>query len=242
MKGKIIFVTGTDTGVGKTTVSGLLAAGLAAQGLRVAVFKPVETGCMPGEDGKLIPADAVRLKTLARSSQAIEDVCPYAFAEPLAPAVAAERSGRSIDFRELCQHIGRSMTGYDVALVEGAGGWLVPLTPHLTFADLAVALRGTVVVVVANRLGALNHALLTAQNIRMHGARWGGYIWNHPTPPGDVAQTTNIDALRPWLGDALSTVPHLPSEALSDPSSAARLARDLLDLERLLRTAQDDAA
>ncbi len=234
MSGRVVFVTGTDTEVGKTTVSGLLAAGLHARGLRVAVFKPVETGCPAAEGGELTPLDALRLRTLARSSQALEEVCPYTFAEPLAPAVAAERSGRSIDFRWLCDHIRKSLTDHDLALIEGAGGWLVPLTPRLTFADLALALGSTVVVVVANQLGALNHALLTVQNIRMHGARWGGYIWNHPTPPTDIAQETNPIALRSWLGEALSSIPHLPDETHSKPENAAHVAREVIDFERFL--------
>lgn len=234
MNDKIIFVTGTDTGVGKTTVSGLLAAGFRSRGLEVGVFKPAETGCPTSADGRLVPSDAVWLKELAGSAQSIEEICPYSFAEPLAPAVAAERSGQTIDFRWLCSHILTCATDYDVSLIEGAGGWLVPLTRHLTFADLAVALGSTVVVVVANRLGALNHALLTVQNIRMHGARWGGYIWNQPAPVTELAQATNADALRAWLGEPLGTIPHTPVESLSAPEQAARIAREVLDLDRLL--------
>lgn len=233
MSAPIVFVTGTDTGVGKTTVSAMLAAALSARGVRVAVFKPAETGCSQGDGSALVPADAVRLREFAGSSQALEEVCPYVFSEPLAPAVAAERAGRTIDFRWLSGHMRTRAQGYDLVLVEGAGGWLVPLTSQLTFADLALALDAHVLLVVANRLGALNHALLTAQNVRMHGSRWLGYVWNHPLPAEDVAQATNIDALRGWLGEPLGAVPHCARE-LTSRDTAARLAEESIDLKRLL--------
>ncbi|MCX8072319.1 MAG: dethiobiotin synthase [Candidatus Binatia bacterium] len=235
MSTRIVFVTGTDTGVGKTTVSCGLVAALHARGLRVGVFKPAETGCSTGTDGKLVPADAVRLRGFAGAVQPLEEVCPYVFAEPLAPAIAAQREGRSIDFRWLCQHITSHAGSYDLALVEGAGGWLVPLTEQLTFADLALALGAHALVVVANRLGALNHALLTVQNIRMHGARWLGYVWNHPIPVTEVAQRTNVDALRAWLGEPLGAVPY-SENALLDPQEAAQVTETSIDVDRLLAT------
>lgn len=233
MRTNIIFVTGTDTGVGKTTVTGLLAAGLRSRGLQVGVFKPAETGCNLGPDGKLLAADALRLRTLAGSTQPAEEVCPYAFAEPLAPAIAARRTGRAIDFRWLCTHIQSHAQRYDLAFVEGAGGWLVPLAPQLTFADLALALGADVLVVVANRLGALNHALLTVQHVRMCALRCVGYVWNHPAPVTDIAQTTNPEALQEWLGSALGSVPYLAG-SLDEPDTAGRAAEECLDLDRIL--------
>ena len=233
MGGSILFVTGTDTGVGKTAVSCLLAAGLRHRGLNVGVFKPAETGCAVGPDGNLIPADAVLLRTYAGGGQLIDDVCPYRLPEPLAPAVAAQRAGVHIDFPSLCERIQSAAKQHDVVLVEGAGGWLVPLTSQLLFADLAVALQAKVLVVVANRLGALNHALLTAQNVRMHGAFLSGIVWNHPAPGADVAQTTNLEVLRTWLGEPLGNVPHW-SDGLPPPEVAAAQAGGWLDFDRIL--------
>ncbi|GIW44242.1 MAG: ATP-dependent dethiobiotin synthetase BioD [Candidatus Binatia bacterium] len=241
MSNNIIFVTGTDTGVGKTTVTGLLAAGLRSRGLRIAVFKPAETGCSPGPDGSLLPADAARLRRLAGTPQPIEDVCPYTFREPLAPAVAARREGRSIDFRWLCAQIRSRADQYDLTLVEGAGGWLVPLAQQLTFADLAMALGAEALVIVANRLGALNHALLTVQHVRMCGLRCAGYVWNHPAPITEVAQTTNPEALREWLGPALGSVPYL-RDGWDAPDAAARIAEECFDLDGFLRARQEAEA
>lgn len=233
MSGRIFCITGTDTGVGKTAVTCLLAAALRDRGLRVGVVKPVETGCAIGPAGRLYPADAALLRSYSGTRQSLDEVCPYALPDPLAPAVAAARAGTWIDFQYLCEHIRAVAEGHDVTLVEGAGGWLVPFTPHLTFADLVVALRAELVLVVANRLGALNHALLTVENARMRGVGVAGYVWNHPVPPLDIAQETNAEALRTWVGEPLGTVPHL-AEGLPTPEIAASLAQQAIDLQKLL--------
>ena len=214
------FVTGTDTGVGKTTVTRALAAALHKRGLRVGVCKPAEPGCARTANGELVPADAVLLREAAGSEQELDEVCPYRFEEPLAPAVAAERSGQRIEVTRLAGTIGAIAERHDVVLVEGAGGWLVPLASHLTFADLATKLGWPVVLVAANRLGALNHALLTVENLRMRGVELAGYIWNQPAALDDVAVQTNPGVLQAWLGEPLGQVPYLGGE----PRSAAELA------------------
>ncbi len=229
------FITGTDTGVGKTTVSRALAAALRRRGLRVGVCKPVETGCTAGADGKLVPSDARLLLEAAESGQDLEEVCPLRFAEPLAPAVAAQRAGGRVDFRRLCEIVRSVQARHEVALVEGAGGWVVPLDRWLTFADLASEFRWPVLVIVANRLGALNHALLTVENIRMRGLPLAGYVWNRVSEHEDVALQTNPQVLTEWLGEPLGEFPFLGEKVL-DVDELARVAEQALDLDALLST------
>src|SRR5690606_6029361 len=132
--GRGIFITGTDTGVGKTFVAASMAAYLRQRGHRVGVMKPAETGC-PERSGVLIPEDATRLKEASGCAEPIEKICPYRFAEPLAPSIAAERAGRKIDVDLLLATYGEISAEHDVTLVEGAGGLMVPLLPSYTFAD-----------------------------------------------------------------------------------------------------------
>jgi dethiobiotin synthetase len=230
------FVTGTDTGVGKTTVTRALVAAFRQRGVRVGVCKPVETGCARAPDGELVPADATLLREAAGNEQPLEEVCPLRFAEPLAPAAAARRAGRPVDFARLCETIRGIQARYEVVFVEGAGGWLVPIAPHLTFADLAAELRLPVLLVVANRLGALNHALLTVENIRMRNLRFAGYVWNRVSPADDVAVQTNPQSLAEWLGKPLGEFPYLGGE-IPHSAELARIAEETLALDVLQKAA-----
>lgn len=212
-----LLITGTDTGVGKTTVACGLAAALAVGGLRVGVFKPAETGCLVGADGQCVGDDARRLQFFARSAAPAGDVCPYALPEPLAPALAARRAGVRIAVETIVAAYARIAAAHDVTLVEGAGGLLVPLTDSLTFADLAVRLRLPVVLVVASRLGAINHALLTVRGARALGLSVLGYIVNFPVPADDdLAARTNVDVLTQWLGPPLGLLPYLGEVSITE--------------------------
>lgn len=195
MMGGGIFITGTDTGVGKTFVACGLAALLRDAGYRVGVMKPAETGCVEKE-GELFPEDAVRLKEASGSADPLEKICPYRFIDPLAPAVAAERSGITLDIDRIRKIYEGIRAGNDITLVEGAGGLLVPLLPHYTYADLAKLLKLPVLVVAANRLGALNHLLLTLEHASCRGLRVVGYVLNRLDPAPSLAAETNRDALR----------------------------------------------
>ncbi len=154
-------VTGTDTGVGKTVIASALVALLRARGLRVAAMKPIETGVVPGA-----PSDAARLRTAAGGEDPPGDVCPISYAEPLAPLVAATRAGRPVDLSVLDAAFARLAAGRDAIIVEGAGGLRVPLTQQVSFAELFARWRLGVVIVAANRLGAINHVLLTVDAAR----------------------------------------------------------------------------
>jgi dethiobiotin synthetase len=205
-----LLITGTDTGVGKTVIGCGIAAALAARGQTVGVLKPAETGCAL-RDGELYPEDAARLAAFARSPLPLEQICPYRFAPPVAPSVAAEQAGVTIDPQRIVARFRDIVTRHDVTIVEGAGGLLVPLTGRYTFADLARDLQVPVVVVVGSRLGALNHALLTFHCLQTRSLSLSGYILNHPTPTVDPAIQTNARTLA-RLTDVpcRGTVPFLP--------------------------------
>ncbi len=206
---RCFFITGTDTAIGKTTVACSLAAAFAGRGLRVGVSKPVETGCEAGEDSALIPADAVRLRYFSGSPAPLEWICPYRFRAPLAPSIAARRESRQIDLKAAAEAIQDLTARCDVALIEGAGGLLVPVQGQSTFADLALRCGLPLIVVVGNRLGAINHAQLTVRCARSAGLTVAGYIVNSLTPEPDVAAQTNIDALTELLGPPLGVLPWL---------------------------------
>ena len=191
---KGIFITGTDTGVGKTLLAASLAAFLRDRGYRVGVMKPAETGC-PESDGTLIPQDALRLKEAAGCAEPIETICPYSFAEPLAPSIAAERSNRKIDVDLLLSTYGEISAKYDVTLVEGAGGLMAPLLPSYTYADFARVLKLPVLVVAANKLGVINHLLLALEHASCRGLKVLGYVLNRISNETSLAAETNREVL-----------------------------------------------
>jgi dethiobiotin synthetase len=233
---KSILITGTDTGVGKTTVTCGIAAALSHRGHQVGVFKPAETGCAHAADGSLHPADAARLKFFSGCEDDLQAICPYALREPLAPAVAAQRGGVGIDFAQLVRCHDTVASRHEVTLIEGAGGLLVPLTPVLTFADLAAQLRIPVLVVVASRLGAINHALLTMRYARFVGLQVLGYVINFLAAETDLAAETNTGILAEWLGPPLGIVPHLGeiADTSVERERLAELFSTQLRIEQLL--------
>ena len=203
-----IFITGTDTGIGKTTVACGLAAGLFRRGQRVGVVKPVETGCVP-HAGRMLPQDAKRLSFFAECRLDLETVCPYMMPDPVAPLVAAERLGTRIEPARLIDACEAIAAQHDVTLIEGAGGLLVPIAEGFTFADLARRLEVPVLIVVGSRLGAINHALLTERVARASGLRIAGYIVNHLAEADDLATQTNVSVLTRWMGPPLGVVPYV---------------------------------
>ena len=205
------FITGTDTGAGKTVVTASLALALRRRGLRVGVMKPVETGCLR-EDDRLVPQDALFLLEASGCQAPLELVNPYALAEPLAPALAAEREGIRIELARLEACYRELARRYDMVLVEGAGGLLVPLTEQHTMLDLANGLGLPLVVVARNILGVINHTALTVAVARQHGAGVLGVVLNHPDPDSDLATQTNAAALRRWAGaPLLGEMPYVPN-------------------------------
>lgn len=196
MSGRVLLVTGTDTGVGKTWVScGVLRAARAA-GLRVAARKPAETGCDPDSSGTLVGADAVALHAAAGANEPLDAVCPIRLPDPLAPSFAARRAGVRIDPRDVVASCRARAKEIDLLLVEGAGGLLVPLVERYAFADLALELDARLLLVVGARLGAINHALLSLEVAAARGIPVVGLVVNHFSTTADLATDTLADSLR----------------------------------------------
>ena len=189
-----VFVTGTDTGVGKTFVTVGLARVLSSQGLRVGVMKPIGTGCARNGD-TLIPSDASLLRSAAGAHQDLSSVCPYRFEAPLAPDVAARQVGATINPEVICDQFRLVARTHDVVLVEGAGGLLVPIWERYTMADLASQLGLPLLVVAASRLGAVNHTLLTLELAKLRGLRVVAYVLNQLVSKTDSAMETNCELL-----------------------------------------------
>ncbi len=190
---KAWFVTGTDTGVGKTTVAVALLEQAKQRGLRTAAMKPAETGCPLGPAG-LSPADGIRLKNAATTERDLRIVCPFRYQKPVAPAVAARLEGPPVDIDRIryCFAMIKA-EGPDLFLVEGAGGILVPLTESHTMADLAVVLGLPVLVVARDGLGTINHTALTVEAALIRGIEVSGVILNS-VHPGTSAETIQSNA------------------------------------------------
>ena len=211
MKARGLFVTGTDTGVGKTRVAVALIQALRAQGLRVAAMKPVSAGSAPGE----LNEDVMALRQAVNVMADVRDVNPYAFEPAIAPHIAAEQAGVRIDLEMIAAAYARLAAMADVVVVEGAGGWRVPLNEQEDMADLAQRLGLPVVLVVGLRLGCLNHALLTAESVARRRLPWAGWVGNH-IDLAMASQAANIAALRARLpGPCLGVQTFLPEPDLS---------------------------
>lgn len=174
------FVTGTDTGVGKTFVAAALLARARGLGFRTAAFKPVAAGAERTHDG-LRNEDGLILQRAISQSLTYEQVNPVCLEPAIAPHIAAREAGVCLDVESLQAAFSDCADGGgDFGLVEGAGGWRVPLNERETFADLARALKRPVILVVAMRLGCINHALLTAEAIARDGLDLAGWVANRP--------------------------------------------------------------
>jgi dethiobiotin synthetase len=219
------FITGTDTGVGKTRVAGALCHGLAARGTRVAGMKPVASGCTLTPEG-LRNDDALTLLAAMNVRARYSDVNPYAFAPAIAPHIAAREAGVDIDFAVLDRAYERLRMQSQALIVEGAGGWLAPLDSSRAFADLAVHWRLDVVLVVGMRLGCLNHALLTAEAIERRGLRLCGWVAN-AIDPAVLRLAENISSLESRISAPCLGI--FPFEPQAAPGTLAQaLAIDAL--------------
>lgn len=214
------FITGTDTGVGKTLVSCLLLHAFASQGKTVVGMKPVAAGC---ENGKW--QDVEMLATASNVVAPPEYRNPYALVPPIAPNVAANRSGINIDISVIRHAYLELQRKADVVVVEGVGGFLVPLNDHQDSADMAEALGLPVILVVGMRLGCISHALLTARAVRAAGLTLAGWVANR-IEPEMAAFDENVLALKQRLECTLLGV--LPFEQNADVGKLSTF----LDLRR----------
>jgi len=204
---KTWFVTGTATGVGKTAVSCALLVAAAQAGLRTAAVKPVAAGC--DEQGR--NDDALRLMATMTEVLDYDQVNPVALDAAVAPHIAASLQGKRIQASRLAGLCRGVMLGAaDFVLIEGAGGWRVPINSRETLADVAIELRVGVILVVAMRLGCINHALLTAEAIAADGLPLAAWIANQPGPRMDCHEE-NLNTLRQLLpAPLLGEIPCLP--------------------------------
>ena len=223
-----VFVTGTDTGVGKTLAACALLHALAARGVRAMPMKPIAAGAVE-RDGRWVNGDTVLLLEAAGLEGALAArVTPVLLREPMAPHIAAQREGVAISIPALAQAAEELARRGDFLVVEGVGGFRVPLDERTDSVDLARALGLPVVMVVGIRLGCLNHALLTAAAIAASGLPFAGWIANH-VDPAMAAADENVAALRSRLpAPLLGRLPHA-----ARPDAKALAAH--LDLAPLLR-------
>lgn len=213
------FVTGTDTEIGKTTVSAGLLWALAQRGWRVAGYKPVAAGAQ-WQAGQLVNEDVERLRAASNVALAPEEVCACLLEAPCAPHVAARAEGVAITLDALIAGAQRLASRVDWLIVEGVGGFLVPLDEAHDMGELAARLGLPVILVVGLRLGCLNHALLSAEAVRARGLRLAGWVGNAIDPTmrwrDENVATLRLRLARDFGAPCLGVVPTLP-----DPSPAA---------------------
>jgi dethiobiotin synthetase len=193
--GKGIFITGTDTGVGKTFVASGLLRAFRAKGLSVCPMKPVETGCGT-RAGKLFPGDTVRLVRASGAQERISTINPYRFRPSAAPSVAAELEETIINKRRILSIYNRLIRKYDITIVEGAGGIMVPVYREYLSLDLIKDLGPPVLIVARPGLGTINHTLLTIEIANSRGITILGVIINHATSQkSGVPERTNPEII-----------------------------------------------
>ena len=217
---KGFFITGTDTDAGKTWISLGIVEALKRQGKRVGVMKPVSAGCEQSSAG-LRNQDAVLLQQQSNVELTYDAANPYAFEPAIAPHIAAAKQGIRIDVETLYQQLQTTERQSDCVVVEGAGGWLVPLNEFQTMADLAKRFQLPVILVVGMRLGCLNHALLTVESIRARGLPLAGWVANQVSAEMKCLED-NVQTLEQMIdAPLLGHIPHL------DKLDAAAIAERL---------------
>lgn len=226
-----LFITGTDTGIGKTWATLCLMRALQSRGLSVVGMKPVATGAI-WREGRLVNEDALALQEAGSVSLPYELVNPYVFEPPVSPHIAAELAGERIDSARIVEVFHELRRRADCVLVEGVGGWKVPLNEREQVADLAMALGLPVIMVVGLRLGCLNHALLTYESIKASDIRHAGWIANQITSDFPYAEE-NIRTLDLALGlPPLAQLPYF--EAPCQPPECGLAPHEADEILRVL--------
>jgi dethiobiotin synthetase len=219
-----LFITGTDTAVGKTVVACALVRGFKSLGARVAVMKPVASGGLRTSSG-LRNADAVALMAAAQTQAPYPLVNPYCFEPSISPHIAAKEAGIEVDAAMIRRNFETLASQADWVVIEGAGGWFAPINEHQTMADIAWQLSVPTLLVVGVKLGCLNHAQLTRLAIEARGVSFAGWIANGVDREVERGPE-NLASLERLLGEpALAVVPHGSVAQLSLPQAAARLTR-----------------
>jgi dethiobiotin synthetase len=208
------FITGTDTGVGKTVVAAALAIVLRESGRDVGVFKPVASGCVRRREG-LVSEDAEFLAKVAEAPETLEEISPIRFEAPLAPTVAAARAGVETDLEPMWEAWRRIRDAHEILLVEGIGGILCPVTPAMSVADLAKEFRLPLLVVARSTRGTINHTALVIEAARARGLAVAGVVinrYNHESP--DLAEMTSPDEI--WRVTGVRVLGLVPEDRATD--------------------------
>lgn len=222
-----LFVTGTDTNVGKTHVTCLIARQVVQRSLKVAAYKPACSGAigypsLPATSADYQWEDIERLKAAIGGNWSDETICPQRFIAPVAPPVAARLEGKQVDF-ELLVSGARQFPNVDLLLIEGAGGWLAPVTETQTVADLARELAAPILIVARPGLGTINHTLLTVESIRSRGLTIAGIVLNSATAHmDDLSVQTNADEI-----EARSGVPVFGTVAYESETELRRVGEPI---------------
>jgi dethiobiotin synthetase len=216
------FVTGTDTGVGKTLISCAMLHAFAARGKLVVGMKPVAAGCNAERRNE----DALQLMASGNATTVYEHINPYCFLQPIAPHIAARLDGVEIQFAHIVESYKKLDALADVVIVEGAGGLLVPLNEQRDNADLVRELGLPVIMVTGVRLGCLNHALLTVEAIAARGLTLSGWVANIIDADMPFAEENILSLQQRIAAPMLGVVPYLPQ-------ADARIVAGLLHLESL---------
>ncbi len=203
-----IFITGTDTGIGKTFVGTRLVRALAAKAIDVGVMKPAETGCSV-TGGVPVPQDAQELLAASGADDPLDLVNPYRFRTPAAPMIAAEEEGRTVSMARILSAYRRLRERHEFLVVEGAGGLMVPLSRRRTYLDLAAAMNLPVLIIARPDLGTINHTVLTVMALRSRNIAISAIVVNFCRRPGrGIAERTNPSVLGRLTGIPVLTVPH----------------------------------
>lgn len=211
-----LFISGTDTDVGKTFVTCALARGLREAGVDVGVMKPVETG-VP----KTGPKDAIALRLAAGVEDDLGLICPLQYTMPAAPEAAARAEGREISLPAIDEAYAVLSERHEIVLVEGAGGLLVPFDAKTTMADLAARLALPILLVARTSLGTINHTLLSLEVCERRGLDVTGVVFSHATGTLSDADSANLQILREMLGERLiGEIPATAAGKFPDPDSA----------------------
>lgn len=233
-----VFITGTDTDVGKTVVSAALATALVQRSVDVGVMKPIETGVARRTPSD---SDAAKLMTASRTSDRLDDIRPYAFEKPLAPLAAARREGKHVSLSAIVRAYYRLQTLHDLVLVEGVGGLLVPITPTANVLTLITRINVPVVVVARASLGGVNHALLTLTTLLTNKIPVLALVLNQSMPArterARSQERSTVSLLRHLAGvPVLGPLPYRPSLENNWGAGIVQMARSS-DIKKLARLA-----
>jgi len=222
------FITGTDTGVGKTSVAVALLQAAVKRGLSTAAVKPVAAGCKLTNEG-LRNEDALLLHKACTTTLTYEQINPFALEPAIAPHFAALREGLHLDAQQLAAHCQKTLDlNADVTVIEGAGGWRVPLNENESFADIARLLAVPVILVVDIKLGCLNHALLSAEAIHADGLVLAGWVANQASGVDECHAEMVADLQGRLASPLLGSVPHLGDGFQLQACAGAQYAEDVL--------------